>query len=345
MSHDTLDLSLQQKTRLPVKFGMLLCPEFNVMAAQVFLDPLRAANYIHGETLYRWEYLSLYGDEVIASNGITVKVNQTYSGAKESIDVLVINASWAPERFQSKRLQVWLRRLSDQGTLMIGLDTGAFIMAFAGLLDGYRATVHYEHTEAFSELFPRIKVGQCLFVTDHNRITCCGGLAAADLALEFIRHRDGLELANAAAQYIFLERLRPGEDEQLARTHEPVGYAVPERLRQAILLMERNLEEPLALPEIAQHLDLSQRQLERLFQKYTGITPMRYYINFRLDRARGLVTQTEMSIVEIAGACGFSSAEHLARAYKNQFSIAPSKDRTEGRIPFQFRSFPRYAGV
>ena len=315
------------------------------MAAQAFLDPFRAANYIHGQTLYEWEFLSLHGKWVNASNGTTSKADKIYSQASDRLDALVINASWAPERFQQKPLQRWLGQLSRKQVLLIGLDTGAFVMAFAGLLEGFRAAVHYEHVEAFRELFPGIQVEQRLFVTDHNRITCCGGLASAHLALQVIQHGNGLALANAAAQYIFLERLRGGDEEQLSHTHEPVGYSVPDRIRQAMLLMERNLEDPLLLPEIARHLDISQRQLERLFRQYTGITPMRYYINFRLDRARGLITQTEMSIVEIASACGFSSAEHLARAYKNRFSIAPSKDRIEGRIPFQFRAFPRFAGI
>ncbi|MEJ2177191.1 MAG: GlxA family transcriptional regulator [Gammaproteobacteria bacterium] len=332
-------------TRPSLIIGMLLCPEFNAMAAQVFLDPFRAANYIHGESIYSWEYLSLEEGYVTASNGTTFETARTYTESETVFNVLVINTSYAPERFQSKTLQNWLGRLSRQGITIVGLDTGAFVMAFAGLLDGCRAAVHYEHREAFGELFPGIQVEQCLFISDRNRITCCGGLASADLALDMIHHNSGLDLANAAAQYIFMERARPGDEAQLPRAHEPLGYAVPERLRQAILLMERHLEDPLSLPEVARRLQVSQRQLERLFQQYTGVTPMRYYVNFRLDRARGLVTQTEMSIVEIASACGFSSAEHLSRAYKNRFALAPSKDRTEGRIPFQFRTFPRYAGV
>lgn len=324
---------------------MLLLPDFNSMAAHAFIDPLRAANYVHGETLFDWDFLSLDGETVAASNAVSITETQLYSEVGSGYDFVVVNASWAAERFQYPKLQRWLRCMDREGAVMVGLDNGAFVLAFAGLMSGYRAVVHYEHTEAFRELFPRIPVEQQLFVIDRNRLTCCGGLASADLALEIIRHRHGIDLANAAAHYIFVERMRAGEENQQSRTHEPVGYAVPEPMRQAILLMERNLEEPLRLADIARHLDISQRQLERLFRQYTGETPVCYYINFRLDRARGLVTQTEMSSVEIASACGFRSAEQLARAYKKRFGITPSKDRIEGRIPFQYRSFPRYAGV
>jgi transcriptional regulator GlxA family with amidase domain len=139
--------------------------------------------------------------------------------------------------------------------------------------------------------------------------------------------------------------LRSGDEGQLPSKNEPVGQGVPERLREAILLMERNLEQPLRLPILSSELNLSQRQLERLFQRYTGVSPLRYYVDVRLDRARGLVTQTEMQITEVAAACGFGSAVQFSRAYKQRFGLPPSQDRIEGRVPFQFRSFPSYVGV
>ena len=125
----------------------------------------------------------------------------------------------------------------------------------------------------------------------------------------------------------------------------PIKGRPPHRLREAIVVMERNLEQPLKLPELARRLALSQRQLERLFQRHTGVTPLRYYVDVRLDRARGLVTQTEMQITEVAAACGFGSPIQFARAYKQRFGLPPSRDRIEGRVPFQFRSFPSYVGV
>ena len=158
-------------------------------------------------------------------------------------------------------------------------------------------------------------------------------------------HAHGIDLANSVAHYIFHDRLRTGDEIQQSPSHEPVGYTAPKLLTDAIILMERNLEEPLKIPEIASYLEISQRQLERLFQRHTGDTPLRYYINISLDRARGLVTQTEMPIAEIANACGYNSAEQFTRSYKKRFSLVPSKDRTEGRIPFQFRSYPGYAGA
>ncbi len=324
---------------------MLLLPDFNSMAAQAFIDPFRAANYIHGDALFLWDFLSLDSKPVHASNGLIIGQTQPLYKIENKFDMVVVNASWAPERFKNKKLQAWLRRMDKQGTTMIGLDTGAFVLAFAGMLNGYRAVVHYEHTESFRELFPDICLEQQLFVIDRNRLTCCGGLASADLAMDVLCSLRGTDLANAAAHYIFLERLRAGEEGQRPKTYEPIGYTVPEGLREAMLLMERNLEEPLSITEIAKHAELSQRQLERLFRRHTGLTPVRYYLNIRLDRARGLITQTELSIAEVASACGFGSSDQLARAYKMRFGTTPTMDKTEGRIPFQYRSFPQYLGV
>ena len=141
---------------------------------------------------------------------------------------------------------------------LVGLDTGAFVLGFAGLLDGYRAAVHYEHSDSFLELFPQTEIAEGLYVIDRDRISCCGGLAAADLALEMIRLQQGMALANAAARYIFHERLRGGDEKQISHTQEPIGQVVPEVLREVMLLMEQNLEELVTMPELARRTGVSQ---------------------------------------------------------------------------------------
>jgi len=324
---------------------MLLLPGFNALAAQAFLDPFRAANYLRGRALYRWPLFSPDGGEVTASNGFAVAGTEAFPEADSGLDFLVVNASWAPERFRGRRLQSGLRRLARQGAVMAALDTGAFVLAYAGLLKGYRAAMHYEHLAAFRELFPASEAAESLFVLDRDRLTCCGGMAAGDMALEIVRLQQGLDLANAAARYIFHDRLRPGDEGQRPEGREPVGATVPRQLRAAIIAMERNLEQPVKIGAIAARLALSQRQLERLFQEGCGVTPLRYYLDLRLDRARGLVTQTDMALVDVAAACGFASAAQFARTYKGRFGLPPSRDRVEGRVPFQFRAFPSHAGL
>ena len=326
-------------------FAMLLLENFNNMATQAFIDPFRAANYLKGQPLYRWLWLSLEGHRVTASNSAALGPAIPFGQLDGPPDFLVINASWTPERYQEPRLQSWLRRLAKHGTVMCGLDTGAFVLAYAGLMDGYRASVHYEHIAAYRELFANSRADENLFTFDRDRLTCCGGLAAADMALEIIRLQQGLDLANAAGRYIFHQRVRAGDEGQLPDMREPVGYAAPRRLREAILIMERNLEDPLPIAGVATRLGASQRQLERMFHVHTGVSPVRYYIDVRLDRARGLITQTNLPVRDVATACGFNSPVHFSRTYKARFAVTPSQDRIDGRVPFQFRSFPNHAGV
>lgn len=314
------------------------------MAMHAFIDPFRAANYLRANKVYDWQFLSLDGGSVIASNGIEIAATVAISERPPDFDLLLVNSSWTPEQFREPELQSWLRQASRHGVILGGIDTGAFVLAYAGLLDKHRAVVHYEHLAAFNELFPTIETDESLYSADTRRVSCCGGIAAADLALELIQKQNGIELANAAARYIFHERLRDGSDPQVPRNLQPVGYQVPDKLREAILLMERNIEEPLTQPELANYLSLSVRQVQRIFKSYIGITPVRYYLNLRLDRARGFVTQTELPIMDIAALCGFQGAEQFSRAYTRRYEITPIKDRIEGRIPFQFRSFAAHAG-
>lgn len=327
------------------KIGMLLLDGFNALAMQAFVDPFRSANYLKNTNLYEWKFLGFGKTEVVASNGLSVGNLVDVTRSRADFDLIVVNASWGVEQFEKSPLLKWLREISHKGATLCGLDTGGFVLAYAGLLENKRAAVHYEHIAAFRELFPNTIMHEDIFVIDGERLTGCGGLATTDLALEIIRLQQGIELANAASRYIFHERLRAGDEGQLPDKSEPVGYSVPVKLRDAIFLMERNLEQPLPIGAIARQVALSQRQLDRLFRKHTGTSPVRYYLDVRLDRARGLVTQTELAVLDVAVACGFSSNAQFSRTYKARFGLPPSRDRIEGRVPFQFRSFPSYAGV
>ncbi len=334
------------------RFAFLALPNFNALAVTALIDPFRAANYLRGPqvdpaSLYTWSFVTLgteSGDRpVVASNGLSIAATPLSDLDRDAFDAIVLCASWAPERYRDPGLFAWLRRQAGQGVALGGIDTGAFILGYAGLLDGFEATVHYEHLAAFEELFVKVRVSKSLYVIDRNRLTGCGGVASGDLALELVRRRFGANLANAVSRYIFHDRLRPSSEAQIPSLQEPLGYSLPDRMRHALAAMEANLEEPLTIGEIADLAGLSQRQLLRLFQDYTGVSPLRYYLDRRLDRARGMVTQTDLSILEIALACGFSSPEYLTRCYRQRFSVTPSDDRVLGRVPYHFRSFPNYA--
>lgn len=259
-----------------------------------------------------------------------------------SPDLVVVSSSWTPETHHTKEvgqaLRLWVRR----GAKLGALDTGAFILARVGLLKNKRATVHYEHLDALGELFDDITPVEELFVVDDDCLTCCGGTASVDMALYILRGLEGESIANATARYLFHHTVRGPDASQNPAVIEPFGQTTPSAVRNAIDLMEGNLENPLTIPKICDQLGISQRHLGRLFKKYVQKSPVEYYRDIRLDRARGLVTQTEMKLSQVAIASGFSTQVHFSRAYSTRFGLSPMRDRIEGRVPFEFRAWPMH---
>jgi transcriptional regulator GlxA family with amidase domain len=326
----------------PVRLLILVTPNFNMAATAGFIDPFRAANYLDGATRFRWEVCSQDGGTCLASNGMSIFTVKLSDLQDRAFDIVIVSASWTPERHNSTPVHSALWRWARQGATVGAIDTGAFILAEAGLLKDRRATVHYEHIDAMIELFPDVETSEELFVFDGNRITCCGGGAVVDFALHIIQGTHGAELANGAARYVFHQSLRPVGAMQSPGQAEPVGLRAPDVVRRSISIMEQNLEQPLSIPEICQAVDISQRQLNRLFTTYVQKTPKVYYRDIRLDRARGLVTQTEIPLAEVALASGFASQVHFSRAYRARFGLSPREDRVEGRVPFEFRAWPMH---
>lgn len=331
--------------------AVVLLPNFNALATTAFLDPFRAANYLRGpdtppDAQYRWRFLCLSDpaeDGVTASNGMEFRATPIQQIGAEKFDLIVISASWTPERYRDPKLFAWLRRQASHGAALAGLDTGAFVLGFAGLLDGFEATVHYEHLSAFRELFPHVAVSDRLYEIDRTRATCCGGLAAGDLALKLLAGQHDDAFLGACARYIFKDRYRDKPEPQLPIGPDPIGPGVPAPVAKAIAAMESAFPDSVSIRDVARRTGISQRQLNRLFLKHTGATPIRFQTDLKLHKARGMVTQTDLSILDISVECGFSSPEYMTKCYRERFSTTPSADRVEGRIPFQFRGFPGYA--
>ena len=326
--------------RSVISILILVTPSFNLAATTSFIDPFRAANYLDGKIRFRWTLASVPGGLCQASNGLVVGTQRLADLLNRMFDIVVMSASWTPETGKTPQLLASLRKWARAGSVIGALDTGAFIVADAGLLQGCRATVHYEHIDAFRELYEDIEVSEDIFVRDEKRFSCSGGIASSDIALQLIRSSFGDALANASAHYIFHPSPRPTGTSQNVMHVEPFGSAFPGAIRQAIAIMEQNLENTLPIPEIVGRIKISHRQFNRLFRRHVGKSPAVYYRDIRLDRARGLVTQTDMRMSEIAIACGFASQVHFSRAYRERFGLSPRGDRVDGRIPFEFRAWP-----
>lgn len=332
---------MKHRPDLPLEITIFVAPHFNVSATTSFLDAFRVANYLSGATRFVWTYVSQHGGFVETSSGLSVET-VSLTTIERAPWLGVVSTSWAPETHATAALTTKLHNWKRAGSILGALDTGAIVLAKAGLLAGKSATVHYEHIDALIEIAPDTDVSEKMIVFDDGVFSCCGGTATTDLGLKFVHSVAGESIANAAARYLFHHEVRNDDASQNPRDVEPMGYVTPGTVRNAIDLMEAHLETTISIPEIAKRLGISQRHLGRLFKQFVHKTPVEYYRDIRLDRARGLVTQTELKFSEIAAAAGFNSQVHFTRAYAQRFGLAPGADRVAGRVPFEFRAWPMF---
>ncbi len=308
-----------------LRVGFVLVPQFSMIAYASAIEALRHANYVSDRNIYEYITCSMDGDPVTASNSINLQVDGTLADIQK-LDMVFVCSGWNVKNYASKELLGALRRLASHGCHMGAICTGTFILAKAGLLDGYRCTIHWENLSGLSEDFPNIEIVPELYEIDRNRYTCAGGTAAIDLMLHMIATHAGHKVATAAADQLIHHRIREGNEGQRMALRSRLGLSHP-KLLAVINYMEENLEDPKNLAELAQEVDLSTRQLERLFNKYLGSAPTRYYLKLRIDRSRFLLLQTSMSILDVALACGFVSASHFSKCYREHFHKTPSEER------------------
>jgi transcriptional regulator GlxA family with amidase domain len=311
---------------VPMQIDFLLVPQFSMMAFTSAVEPLRAVNRLSGETLYQWRILSRDGGAVAASNGIEVVTSGSISTVERSRVALVV-AGIDVHLYEDERIFAFLRRVARQGAVVGALCTGSHLLARAGLLNNRRCTIHWENLGGFTEEFPEIEVSSDIYEIDRDRVTCSGGTAALDMMLHLIGRQHGQKIANEVSEQFIHDRIREPHDHQRMELRSRLGVSHP-KLIAVISDMEDNLEEPLSQTELAERASLSTRQLERLFRKYLGATPTRYYLNLRLQRARQLLLQTSMSILSVALACGFVSASHFSKCYRECFGKTPRAERS-----------------
>jgi transcriptional regulator GlxA family with amidase domain len=295
------------------------------------VEPLRMANLLSGQEAYEWAITSLNGVAVAASNGLAMSPTVSLEQIGRP-DILFVCGGIGVRDAVSPALLSALRRLADQRLALGALCTGGYALARAGLLDRYQATIHWENLSALREEFPRVLISDQLFTIDRNRYTCSGGVAPLDLMLHLIETKLGADLARRVSEQFIVERVRSDRDRQYVPLRAQVGVAHQSLIKVAEL-MESNVENPLSLEDIADQTGLSRRQIERLFKRHLGQVPKRYYLELRLRRARELLLQTAMPIMDITTACGFQSPPHFSKCYRRQFGYPPSLERQVRSAP------------
>ena len=245
------------------QFGFLMVPKFSLGAFSSAIEPLRLANYMSGQTLYEWRIVSMDGEAVASSAGVSVTADMSMASI-DRLSTVFVCGGIETHLFEDKRLASWLRQIERRGTNIGSLCTGSHILARLGLLDGYRCTIHWENLPGFIEDFPDIEVREDIFVIDRNRYTCAGGMAASDMMLSFINRHHGYELAASVSEALVCERIRGEEDHQRMALRLRLAVSQP-KLLSTISIMSDNIEAPLSQTELASEIGLSTRQLERLF--------------------------------------------------------------------------------
>jgi len=318
--------NLPRKFGPPKTVGFLLIPGFALMSYAAALEPLRAANLLSGRTVYRWWHAAPGGAKpVTASNGVAI-VPDIGIGTERNADMLFVCAGGNPATFDDASVFAWLRRLARRGVIIGGISGGPYILARAGLLEEHRATLHWEHQPAFSEAFPDIEVTPSLFEIDGNRITCSGGISALDMMVALIERDHGRELAAAVGDWFLHTHIREGFGPQRMDLRFRLGVT-DEKLLRVLRLMETTIETPQSRADLARLAGVSVRQLERLFRRHLGRGMHQHYTSRRLERARQLLRETTLPILDVAVATGFGSSSQFARAYGRAFGESPTRTR------------------
>lgn len=315
-------------------YAFVLIPGFSQLGFACALEALSLANrHPAGGPYYRWRVLSETGAPVAAYNGVTTAVDGALT-ALDRNETIVICAGEEVGRNASKPLINWLRREVRKGMDFGALSSGTYVLALAGLVAGKRVTTHWEYRAALTEILPDVIMEDAIFAIDGRVFTTAGGAASMDMMLERIRTDHGTELATwVADQMVYTDPRLPDHAQRAtlqSRTQVRNG-----KLAMAIQIMGNNIEDPMTPDEISGVVELSTRQLERLFAKYIGLSPKRYYLRLRLDKARDLLRQTDLSVTDVCVACGFKSLSHFSKSYRAAYGISPGLEG--GNAPLVWR--------
>ncbi|MBT6520835.1 MAG: helix-turn-helix domain-containing protein [Rhodobacteraceae bacterium] len=295
-------------SRVPTQISILLFDRFSNHCLANVLEPLRAANDLSSQQVFEWNIVVLGGQRVRSSSGLRLEADAQLADMRG--DILMVMPSYGFLTHANVTSSRALRAAARRFDILAGLDTGSWLLAEAGLLDDYRATIHWDELDRFSERFSDIDVQKEAVIYDRDRITCGGASTAFALAMQMIEKQHG------AALRLRVEHLFSG-----AYAQRPVrrgGIAA-----RAVDLMRAHIEEPLPIAQLAQQLGRSQKHLEQQMLARLGAAPQVIYRRIRLERARQLSLDTTISVAEISVRCGYQDASAMTRAFRSEYGTTP----------------------
>ncbi len=316
VAHLVLDRAVE-----PISISFLLLPNLSMLAFSSAVEPLRMANQLTGKVLFQWETLSADGAPVRCSNGVELGVDRPM-GPTPPGSLVFVCAGVEPEKSASQTAADWVRGQWRSGRTVGGLCTGAYTLAKAGILKGRKFTLHWENLPPFREDHPDLEPLEQLYVIDDRIMTCGGGSAATDLFLKLIYDRHGAALAQMVLNMCLHHIHRPADASQQSSRASVIGVR-NETILNIIAQFDKSIEDDVDLDTLVAQTTVSRRQVERLFQKHLGVSPKQYLIDLRLQRGRALLAGTDMTVTDVAVACGFESTSHFARRFREKFGVSP----------------------
>ena len=315
----------------PKAYAFLLVPGFSTLGFSCALDALSLANHHpSGRKYYKWRLISETGDPVAAYNGVTVAVDSALTELARD-ETLIVCAGENAGHGSTKALLNWLRRETRKGMDYGALSSGTYTLALAGLVGGKRVTTHWEYKTALAEMLPDVIMEDTIYSVDGRVFTSAGGAASMDMMLHRVHADYGVDMATwVADQMVYTVPRAHSHGQRMSLQSRPEVRNA--KLLMAMQIMENNLEDPLLPDEIAKIISLSTRQLERLFAKYIQTSPKRYYLHLRLEKARNLLRQTDLSVTDVCVACGFRSLSHFSKSYRSAFGIPPGMEASDGKV-------------
>jgi transcriptional regulator GlxA family with amidase domain len=294
--------------------GFLLFETFSNQVLANAMEPLRAANTFLGRHAYAWRLLTLDGAPVRSSAGMQVVPDGALTASDRGA-ALILLPSYGYQQVATPALLRLLRHASGRFDTLVGIDGGAWALAAAGLLDGRKATIHYDEFDEFAEAFPAVDVARARWIDDGDRLTAGGAVAAFDMMMHLIARTHGTALTlRIASLFAVPDATTPGP-------LDPPGG--DRRIRRALDAMDNHIEAPLTLPQIARRAGTTPKDLERRFALAFGASPRKVYQRIRLNAARNLVEYSTMEIAEIAARSGYNNAASFTRAFRQTFETTP----------------------
>ena len=315
----------EPKISSPLQVTFLIVPRFNMSTLVTMIEPMRIANYLSPQPIYAWDIVSFDGAEITASNGLFLPAHLPTERNRRG-EMIFVMGSWGAESYTNKTVFSWIRRQAREGARICAVELGTYLVARSGLLSGRKVTTHWSYGPGFQEQFPDIAFVEQLFTQDAWLMTCGGGLAGVDLVLRLIGEAQGESLVGEIADQLMHHPVRPATAPQ-RRTMGRSTDTLPPMVREAIALIEKNIAEPLSVPDIADTLNVSQRQMERQFKAAIGCTVVQFGLLLRLQHARVLLISTTLSVRDIATASGFNTLSHFAFSFGKCFGRRPSEYR------------------